>query len=71
MKAQCNSRLGNSPGGNMLIIENEWLEGIKQDGKAEAPWILIATASREAKKGLLEYSRKVSLGELAVYCMRK
>lgn len=35
----------------MLIIENKWLDGIKQDGKAEAPWILTATASREAKKG--------------------
>lgn len=51
MKTQCNSRLGNSPRGNMLIIENEWLDGIKQDGKGEAPWILIATASTEAKKG--------------------
>lgn len=29
----------------MLIID-----GIKQDGKVEAPWILIANAAREAKK---------------------
>lgn len=51
MKTQCNNRLGNSPRGSMLIIENEWLDSIKQDGKAEAPWILIATVSREANKG--------------------
>lgn len=50
IEAHCNSRLGSSPKGTILIIENEWADGIKQDGKAEAPWILIATASREAKK---------------------
>lgn len=32
--------MGNSLRGNMLIIENEWLDGIKQDGKAEAPCFL-------------------------------
>lgn len=26
------------------------IDGIKQDGKVEAPWILVANAGREAKK---------------------
>lgn len=47
MKTQCNRRLGNYPRGNILIID-----GIKQDGKVEAPWILVANAAGEAKNGL-------------------
>lgn len=42
----------------MLIIENEWIDGTKQGGKAEAPWILITTAFKEAKKGPVRVQSK-------------
>lgn len=48
VKTQCNRRLRNHPRGNMLRID-----GIKQDGKVEVPWILIAHAAREDKNGFV------------------
>lgn len=47
VKIQCNKRLGDYPREDILTID-----GIKQDGKVEAPWISVANAAREAKKRL-------------------
>lgn len=66
VKTQCNRRLGNYPRGNILTIDV-----IKQDGKVQVPWILVANSARQAKKGLIKSIVKRYLLELLLFTVRE